>query len=118
MENYDVDREGKSGDGLSVFLRGQMSISEIAQDKIKVRTYERGWRLNLACGTGVPASSIASFVHGAKGYTTSGRRVRFEIQALGDYLAVDFLPIEGGMAFEDIWLTGPATCVFETEVEL
>ena len=44
--------------------------------------------------------------------------MRFEIQALGDYLAVDFLPLDGGKGFEDIWLTGPATFVFETEVEL
>lgn len=118
--NYDVDGEGKKWRWAERFPKGtNVNFVEIAQDKIKVRTYERGVEAEtFACGTGVTASSIASFVHGAKGYTTSGRRVRFEIQALGDYMAVDFLPIEGGIAFEDIWLTGPATFVFETEVEL
>ena len=120
VANYDVDGEGKKWRWAERFPKGtNVNFVEIAQDMIKVRTYERGVEAEtFACGTGVTASSIASFVHGAKVFTTSGRRVKFEIQALGDYLAVDFLPCKEGMAFEDIWLTGPATFVFETEVEL
>lgn len=120
VAEYDVDGEGKKWRWHERFPNGtNVNFVEIANDKIKVRTYERGVEAEtFACGTGVTASSIASFIHGAECFTIDGERVRFEIQALGDYLAVDFIPLKEGIAFEEIWLTGPATFVFETEVEL
>lgn len=120
VANYDVDGEGKKWRWAERFPKGtNVNFVEIATNKIKVRTYERGVEAEtLACGTGVTASSIASFIHGAKSFTTDGERVKFDIEALGDYLAVDFIPRDDGKRFEEIWLTGPATFVFETEVEL
>ena len=120
VANYDVDGEGKKWRWAERFPKGtNVNFVEIAPNKIKVRTYERGVEAEtLACGTGVTASSIASFIHGAKSFTTDGERVKFDIEALGDSLAVDFIPSDDGKRFEEIWLTGPATFVFETEVEL
>jgi len=43
--------------------------------------------------------------------------VNFDIQTLGDKLSVDFIPLDGN-SFRDIYLTGPATFVFETDIEL
>ncbi|HOG41779.1 MAG TPA: diaminopimelate epimerase [Bacteroidales bacterium] len=120
VANYDVDGEGKKWRWAERFPKGtNVNFVEIAPNKIKVRTYERGVEAEtLACGTGVTASSIASFIHGAKSFTTDGERVKFDIEALGDSLAVDYIPSDDGKRFEEIWLTGPATFVFETEVEL
>lgn len=120
VANYDVDGEGKKWRWAERFPKGtNVNFVEIAPNKIKVRTYERGVEAEtLACGTGVTASSIASFIHGAKSFITDGERVKFDIEALGDSLAVDFIPSDDGKRFEEIWLTGPATFVFETEVEL
>lgn len=81
---------------------------------LDVRTYEKGVEdETYACGTGIVASSIASYVrmHG------EGQRARqkFEINALRDKLSVDFCPCEPGSPFvaQDVWLTGPAVRVAE-----
>lgn len=117
--NYDVDGEGKKWRWAERFPKGaNINFVEATPEGIKVRTYERGVEAETwACGTGVTASSIASYIHGIKSFTQEGERIRFAIQALGDRLAVDFLPAADG-TFSDIHLTGPATFVFETEIEL
>ena len=44
--------------------------------------------------------------------------VRYDIQALGDNLSVSFNYNKGEKLFSDIYLTGPATFVFETDIEI
>lgn len=130
VDKYDVDTNGfrlrwdkRFPKGTNVnFVEVVESDREDARRGIKVRTYERGVEAETwACGTGVTASSIASFVNGVKTFTEKDeqgrRRIHFDIQARGDKLAVDFIAC-GDDAFEDIYLTGPATKVFETDIEI
>lgn len=74
-----------------------------------IRTYERGVEdETLACGTGVTAAAIASFLHG-------GGKVGPEevtLQAMGGLLKVRF-QAKGDGTFSNIWLCGPAVRVFE-----
>jgi diaminopimelate epimerase len=44
------------------------------------------------------------------------RRVRYEVRTLGGRLAVDFLAEDDGRC-HDVYLTGPATRVFETDID-
>ena len=83
-----------------------------------VRTYERGVEdETLACGTGVTASAIAAFMRSV-GHDTKRATGKpcYDIRTLGGRLKVSFNAHEG--RFSSIYLTGPATFVFEGDVVL
>ncbi|MGN1211812.1 MAG: diaminopimelate epimerase [Candidatus Cryptobacteroides sp.] len=89
---------------------------------IRVRTYEKGVEdETFACGTGIVASSIASYLRGVAPSSSvmesTGTRVRYEVRALRDSLAVDFIPASSDAVACDVWLTGPATRVAEIIVK-
>ena len=94
-------------------------VEPVGEGTIKVRTYEKGVEdETFACGTGIVASCIASFVNGLKpSEICQDGRVRYDVKAKRDVLSVDFIPSENLVA-EDVWLTGPATFVAEIIVEL
>ncbi|NCT95013.1 MAG: diaminopimelate epimerase [Chitinophagaceae bacterium] len=78
---------------------------------IIVRTYERGVEdETYSCGTGVTAAALV-FAHNEMGFN------RVEVKTLGGHLAVEF-DKTGNESFENIWLCGPATFVFEGNIEL
>ena len=86
-------------------------VEQTDEDKIIVRTYERGVENEtLSCGTGVTASALV-FAHNERGFN------RIEVKTLGGNLAVEFEKI-GDESFQDIWLCGPATFVFKGEIEM
>ncbi|HET7897061.1 MAG TPA: diaminopimelate epimerase, partial [Flavisolibacter sp.] len=79
-------------------------------DKIIVRTYERGVEDETwSCGTGVTASALVCY-HNENGYN------RVEVDTKGGKLSVEFDKIQDH--YENIWLIGPATKVFEGDIEL
>jgi len=82
---------------------------EIKGDSFYVRTYERGVEdETLSCGTGVIASAIAAFLEtGNKDWRIKTRGGNFEVTFNSD-----------GDRFTDIWLRGPAQCVFKGEIEI
>jgi len=83
----------------------------LEKDGIYVRTFERGVEEEtLACGTGVTASAIATVLSGH--LDTKTVRVRTK----GGNLSVSFNI--SGKVISDIWLSGPATFVFEGEIEV
>lgn len=80
-------------------------------NKIKVRTYERGVEdETFACGTGVVASAISAHI-------IKPEFKDFEIEVLGGQLNVHFEP-QNDSSYTNIWLKGPATFVYKGKIEL
>ena len=98
-------------EGINVNL---VSIANTDPDQLEIRTYERGVEdETLACGTGVTAAAIASHQYRELPPGT----YHIAVQALGGDLSVRFTAHSDG-SFTDIWLCGPATYVFEGDIQL
>ncbi len=115
LDGYDVVSEGRviRYDALELQPVGaNVNFVEPAEGLIKVRTYEKGVEdETFACGTGIVASCIAAYRSGVEPSEVEGSgRVRYEVQAKRDRLAVDFIPAD---VAADVWLTGPAVFVAE-----
>ncbi len=74
-------------------------VSEIAPDHMRMRVWERGTGITLACGSGACAVAVAAHRRGL-----SGRRV--QIEADGGTLEVDWRE-------DGVWLSGPVAHVFD-----
>lgn len=105
---------------------------------IDVRTYEKGVEdETLACGTGIVASSIASWIRGVLGgcdRSSGPVEVCARVHAKIADLKVDFVPrLDGALCHEktdfqgnetlpftadNVWLQGPAVFVAKIEVQL
>jgi len=86
-------------------------VEQISDDKIIVRTYERGVEdETYSCGTGVTAAALVCY-HNENGFN------EVEVKTLGGNLSVEFDRIDEG-EYENIWLCGPAEKAFEGTVEL
>ena len=122
IESYDIVSEGRdiryNGQELQP-VGANVNYVEPYCGGVKVRTYEKGVEdETFACGTGIVASCVASFVDGvAPSVTFEDGRVKYDVKAKRDALSVDFLPSDSLVA-EDVWLTGPATFVAEIIIEL
>lgn len=78
---------------------------------IYVRTYERGVEdETLSCGTGVTASALIS------AYNESGFN-HIDVETPGGKLTVEFNKISDH-SFNDIWLCGPATFVYNGSITI
>ncbi len=81
-------------------------VELIDHKSIKVRTFERGVEdETLSCGTGVTAAAIASYVSG------NIESNNINIDVIGGKLSVSFEKDDN--YFKNVFLTGPATFVFE-----
>ena len=76
-------------------------IEVVNQKKIKMRVWERGSNETLACGTGACASVVACILQGK-----TGRKV--EVELLGGTLLIEWKEEDN-----HVYMTGPATTVFE-----
>jgi diaminopimelate epimerase len=93
-------------------------VKIISEDRIRVRTYERGVEdETLACGTGSVASAIiAALNHAPEGFpkktekTSLARRISVETKS-GEVLSV-YLKVSK-YKISDVWLEGEARIVFE-----
>jgi len=86
-------------------------VEQVSDDKIIVRTYERGVEdETYSCGTGVAAAALVCY-HNENGFN------EVEVKTLGGNLSVEFDRIDES-AYENIWLCGPAEKAFEGTVEL
>lgn len=125
---YPVDEKGKYWRYHPDFPGGtNANFVEVQEKNISVRTYERGVEAETyACGTGVTASAIAAFLHNGKGCAGKSElpgpghliQAKYDIRALGDRLSVDFIYHPENKTFRDIYLTGPATFVFDCKIEI
>ena len=122
LASFDVDREGKRLRWDARFPKGaNVNFIEPFADHLFVRTYERGVEAETwACGTGATASALASYLHGEKCFVrrmeNGDERIKFAVETRGGSLAVDFIALPDG-SFRDVWLTGPAARVFETDID-
>ena len=114
VADVDVYNLGKKiRNGSPYFEAGSnVNFVEVLPSKtLKIRTYERGVEdETLACGTGITAAAIASYVRGFV------KDSDIKIEALGGKLSVNF--DEKNNTFENVWLNGPAVRVFEGEIEI
>jgi len=113
LNNFDVFNEGKKIRWSEDFQPGGTNVNfvEPGNNGIYVRTFERGVEdETLSCGTGVTASAIASvlsghFVSSPVNVRTRGGNLKVEFNVTGNHIT-------------DIWLTGPATFVFEGKINI
>lgn len=113
VRNYDVVKAGKEIRYSDVFKKEGINVNfvEGTEDRIFVRTYERGVEdETLSCGTGVTAAALV-FAHNEVGFN------RVEVTTPGGNLAVEF-DKTGEEEFKNIWLCGPAQFVFKGEIEI
>lgn len=86
-------------------------FNELSSNKIAVETYERGVEdETLSCGTGVTGCAL---VYMEVNELNEGE---IEVETKGGKLSVSATRKADG-SFCDIWLSGPATCVFTGEIE-
>lgn len=131
--DYPVDTKGKYW---RYFFEGGTNVNfiEVNGDALDIRTYERGVEAEtFACGTGATASAIAAYTYGIKPCDSrqvtykekirgkeqlcNGTYVRYNINARGGKLSVEFIALENG-TFREIYLTGPASFSFECDIEI
>lgn len=113
INSIDVFTEGKKIRLSDDFAPGGTNVNfvQITDSGIYVRTFERGVEdETLACGTGVTASAIATVLSGKSDKNS------VDVRTKGGNLNVEF-KISGSQV-TDVWLSGPATFVFEGEVEI
>ncbi|MCX6334019.1 MAG: diaminopimelate epimerase [Bacteroidia bacterium] len=113
IDRMDVNEEGKRLRWSPKFSPGGTNVNfvEVNDNGLYLRTFERGVEEEtLACGTGVTASAIASVLAGH--FDTAPVNVR----ARGGNLKVEFKVTDGKVT--NIWLTGPATFVFDGIINL
>lgn len=119
LDAYDVEAEGREirYDAEEFMPVGvNVNFVEPVGGKLKIRTYEKGVEgETFACGTGIVAGCVASYVSGVPSDIVGGR-ISYDVQAKRDSLSVDFLPGTGKTVAEDVWLTGPAVYVARLEL--
>ena len=103
------------GDSSTLEAEGQASTV------LSIRTFEKGVEYEtLACGTGIVASAMASFVRGVPPSRTAGETVAYSVRAAIADLSVEFVPHRDNGLFcaSDVYLTGPACFVGYVEVQI
>ncbi|MEO7264776.1 MAG: diaminopimelate epimerase [Ferruginibacter sp.] len=112
--NVDVVESGRDIRNSKKYMKDGINVNfveTIGEDKIFVRTYERGVEdETLSCGTGVTAAAIVN-AHNNRGFN------RVEVQTPGGNLSVEYTKIDD-KNFNNIWLCGPAELVFTGEIEI
>ncbi|MBO6214470.1 MAG: diaminopimelate epimerase [Lachnospiraceae bacterium] len=78
----------------------------IDRNHIRMRVWERGSGETLACGTGACATAVAAVLNGLCDE-------RMELELLGGVLTIEF-----DREKDKVYMTGPATTVFEGEISL
>lgn len=126
LDSYDIVSEGRNirykGHELEPVGANVNFVEPAAEGEIRVRTYEKGVEdETFACGTGIVASAMASYVHGVRPKIGEGENGRinamYTVYAKRDILAVSFeVDPSGEWAAENVWLTGPAAFVAEINI--
>ena len=106
VKEFDVAKYGKIIEVDRIFPKrtNVEFINIIDKNNLKMRVWERGAGETLACGTGACATAVAAVLNG---YTK--RNVTIEL--LGGKLEIEWNEKDN-----HVYMTGPATTVFEGEI--
>ncbi len=113
VKEFDVYNEGRKIRYAPAYYPGGTNVNfvQLMGDKLYVRTYERGVEdETLSCGTGVTAAAIAATAKFTGSFTTG-------IETPGGHLQVSFTK-DTPLTAIDVVLTGPATFVFNGDVDV
>lgn len=112
LESYDVSGNGNKIRNSATYRQEGINVNfveELSEDKIFVRTYERGVEdETFSCGTGATAAALV--------FLKDSNRNEVEVQVLGGNLKI--YATQNSEAFTDIWLEGPAVQVFKGDVSI
>lgn len=86
--------------------RCNIDFAQVRKDGIRVRVWERGSGITMACGTGACATAVAAAITGR-----SGRQSHIIMD--GGTLDIDWREAD-----DHVYLSGPATISFEGTIEL
>ena len=107
IDAVDVAREGSRLEHHSRFPeRCNIDFAQVREDGIRVRVWERGSGITMACGTGACATAVAAAITGR-----SDRQSHIIMD--GGTLDIDWRE-----ANDHVYLSGPATIAFEGTIEL
>lgn len=103
VKDFEIEKYGKILEYDNHFpRRSNIEFIELVDNKnIKMRVWERGAGETLACGTGACASAVSCVLNGC-----TGRSVNVEL--LGGLLKIEWSEQDN-----HVYMTGPATIVFE-----
>ena len=106
VANFEIEKYGPTieVDGYFPKKTNVEFIEKVDTNQIKMRVWERGSGDTLACGTGACASVVASILNGF-----TDRKVVVEL--LGGNLEIEWNEDDN-----HVYMTGPATMVFEGEL--
>ncbi len=114
IENYDVKTNGAKIRNSDLYGKPGSNVNfvkQLSENHFALRTYERGVEdETLSCGTGATATAIA--MHATS--NTNLNEINIDVQ--GGKLKVSFKKTENG--YENVFLEGKATFVFEGSIEL
>ena len=107
IDAVDVTREGPHLEHHSRFPeRCNIEFAQVGEDGIRMRVWERGSGITMACGTGACATAVAAAITGR-----SGRQSRIIMD--GGTLDIDWREAD-----DHVYLSGPAAIAFEGSAEL
>lgn len=107
IDAVDVTREGSRLEHHSRFPeRCNIEFAQVGEDGIRMRVWERGSGITMACGTGACATAVAAAITGR-----SGRQSQIIMD--GGTLDIDWREADG-----HVYLSGPAAIAFEGTAEL
>ncbi|MEC7762650.1 MAG: diaminopimelate epimerase [Pseudomonadota bacterium] len=97
----DVEARGRAVEFDPLFpQRTNVEFAEVrSRDEIRMRVWERGTGITLACGSGACATAVAAATRGL-----TERKVRMEVD--GGWLTLDWRE-------DGVWMTGPTAHVFD-----
>jgi len=114
IQNLDVKKEGAAIRYSDLYGKAGSNVnfvSQLGEANFRLRTYERGVEdETLSCGTGATATAIAMNAIGK----TNLNEIAIDVE--GGKLKVSFEKTNTG--YEKVILEGPATFVFEGEIEI
>ena len=102
VSRVDVEARGRAVEFDPLFpQRTNVEFAEVrGRDEIRMRVWERGTGITLACGSGACATAVAAATRGL-----TDRKVRMEVD--GGWLTLDWRD-------DGVWMTGPTCHVFDS----